>query len=489
MTAELHLAVRQRNRERAQWLMRAMRLMGLEALGHDQPAVGAAPNLPLLAARSGDRSAESDIGCRHHLNLDGPGLPLPDRMDGLAPPVCLGLASVEHERRPVPNDPSLITPMYSFPCAQVSICLIDPVLSVVQMPTLGVYHGLDELPSGCRWLFDTHLHQDFALCMEWFRNMIANGLSPRTEAWFGVLSEGTTPVGVLPLQRQGKELRSLTNCYTCYYTPLISPIPPLVNVARGLGRELGRICGGQSSVRLDALPANWSGLDSFIEGVQAGGLLVRRFDHFGNWYERIGGRSWEDYLASRSGGLRELLRRKRRQAARHGQIAFEIIDAEGDLPRGITAYEAVYSRSWKPTEPFPSFNAGLIREAARLGVLRLGICWHGKDPIAAQLWIAVHGSATVMKLAHDQAYDMLSPGTLLTAEMIKMLVEEGIEEIDFGRGDDHYKSLWVKQRRQRIGLLLLNPRRFRGLASLARHDCGRLIKVVRRRIGENSGAT
>src|SRR5271169_2037716 len=50
MTAELHLAVRQRNRERVQWLMRAMRLMGLEALGHNQPAVGAAPNLPLPAA-------------------------------------------------------------------------------------------------------------------------------------------------------------------------------------------------------------------------------------------------------------------------------------------------------------------------------------------------------------------------------------------------------------------------------------------------------
>jgi CelD/BcsL family acetyltransferase involved in cellulose biosynthesis len=85
-----------------------------------------------------------------------------------------------------------------------------------------------------------------------------------------------------------------------------------------------------------------------------------------------------------------------------------------------------------------------------------------------------------MKLAHDSAHDALSPGTLLTARMIEELIADGVEAIDFGRGDDPYKQLWATERRQRIGLMLINPRRVRGLAALARHDAGVALRPLRR---------
>jgi CelD/BcsL family acetyltransferase involved in cellulose biosynthesis len=239
-------------------------------------------------------------------------------------------------------------------------------------------------------------------------------------------------------------------------------------------------------VRIEALPLEWPAIDAFIAGIGEAGLLVRRFAMFGNWHEAVAGRSWPEYLADRAGSLRELIRRKSRRAARTGQIEFETVRDPGELFRAIAAYETVYSRSWKPPEPCPRFNPGLMREAAAIGALRVGIGWLRGTPVAVQLWIVANRYATVMKLAHDEAHRAHSPGTLLTARMVEELIGEGVETIDFGRGDDPYKRLWARERRQRIGLLLLNPRRVRGLVALARHDAGRAFRPLRSRAPQES---
>ena len=85
-----------------------------------------------------------------------------------------------------------------------------------------------------------------------------------------------------------------------------------------------------------------------------------------------------------------------------------------------------------------------------------------------------------MKLAHDEDQKSLSPGTLLTAHMIKQLIKEGIDEIDFGRGDDPYKRLWAGYSRERIGLFVANPRTIHGLVTLVAHDLGRATVRLRR---------
>jgi CelD/BcsL family acetyltransferase involved in cellulose biosynthesis len=89
--------------------------------------------------------------------------------------------------------------------------------------------------------------------------------------------------------------------------------------------------------------------------------------------------------------------------------------------------------------------------------------------------------ATVLKLAHDEALKAVSPGTVLTALILRRLLdEEHVAEIDFGRGDDPYKAGWAGVRRQRIGLVLANPRHPRGIAFLGRHAMGRARAMLRR---------
>ena len=81
----------------------------------------------------------------------------------------------------------------------------------------------------------------------------------------------------------------------------------------------------------------------------------------------------------------------------------------------------------------------------------------------------------MLKLAHDEAFKAHSPGTVLTALMLRHLLDqEHVAAIDFGRGDDAYKQGWATQRRQRIGLLLVNPWRPAGAATLLRHIAGRV---------------
>jgi len=315
----------------------------------------------------------------------------------------------------------------------------------------------------------------------WWRTVIAFAMPQHTQPCFLLARSNDTPAALFALRRpaSGSALASLTTPYTCEYTPLLEAgLPAAAQVE--VFAAFARFCRGWATTRLDALPEDWPGLPGCVDGARAAGLAVVRFAHFGNWREDVRGLDWPGYLARRPGALRETIRRKLRRAAQRQDATFTIVTHPADLEAGIEAFEQVYARSWKDPEPFPRFNAGLMRETAAAGLLRLGIWRIGATPVAAQLWILELGTATVLKLAHDEAYHADSPGTVLTALMLRTLLDGAqVEAIDFGRGDDAYKQGWVSQRRQRIGLVLVNPRRPEGLWFLARHKLGQARKAWR----------
>jgi CelD/BcsL family acetyltransferase involved in cellulose biosynthesis len=165
--------------------------------------------------------------------------------------------------------------------------------------------------------------------------------------------------------------------------------------------------------------------------------------------------------------------------------------AGGDgLAAGIAAYDHVYARSWKEEEPFPGFGPALLRAAAAAGVLRLGVLRRAGVAVAAQYWTVTGGTATLHKLAHDEAARSLSPGTVLTALMVRHLLEhDHVGELDFGRGDDGYKAGWTGARRQRIGVLLCPPWHSAGAAALARHLLGQGLARARKALDSKTVGT
>ncbi len=335
---------------------------------------------------------------------------------------------------------------------------------------LAIFDSVDALPPDCRAL----LRPDPLAGPAWYRTVAAYALPPQTRPCFVVLTQDRRPCAVVPLARRdaGHELGGLGTPYTCTYQPaLTDPGDPALALA--VGHALGRFCRSWATVRIDAVPAEWPELLPFIAGLRRAGLAVQRFQHFGNWHEPVAGRSWAAYLADRPGELRTTVRRKFKRAEQEARL--EVVRDGPRLEPAIAAFQAVYEASWKQPEPFPQFNPALMRAASAIGALRLAVLWVGERPAAVQFWVLADGCATVLKLAHDEAFKPFSPGTVLTAMTIRAMLDgEGAATLDFGRGDDPYKALWTTRRRERIGLLLMNPWRPRGALALAGAFAGRL---------------
>lgn len=309
--------------------------------------------------------------------------------------------------------------------------------------------------------------------LAWWRCVLAAGMPPGAAPLLLLAREGGRPAGLLPLRQGPDGLAGLVTPYTCLFQPVVAPDAD----PAALGRAWGRACAGPV-LRLDALDPDWAGWPPVLAGFREAKFRAAWYDAFGNWRAEAG-QGWEVYLAARPGALRETIRRKLRAAERDASCAFSLARRPEAVGSAFAAYEAVHRRSWKIPEPFEKFGAAFVAEAAAAGVLRLGVLWRDGAPLAAQYWTVEGRVARVEKLAHDEAAKTFSPGTVLTAWMIRGLLAEGVTVLDFGRGDDPYKRLWAETRRQFRGLVLARPFTPGGAAALLRQQFGALRRRLR----------
>ena len=334
------------------------------------------------------------------------------------------------------------------------------------------FESLDALPEDAALLFSAA--GQFFSTQAWWDAVLAHAIPPGAVPRLLLVRIGGQAAALFPMLFDGG-FRALTTPYTCLFEPLIAAE---AEERTAIFTAFARYCRRFATTRLDALdPAIEADIAS---AARRAGLAVARFDHFGNWHEDVTDLDWTAWLARRPGALRETIRRRMKRAGGLEDARFQMFGQPDGLEAGVAAFETVYARSWKEPEPFPSFNPAQIRAAASLGLARLGVWWIGGVPAAAQFWIVEHGTAMVLKLAHDEAFKAHSPGTVLTAWMIRHMIEQDhVTALDFGRGDDPYKQGWVSDRRQRIGLLLINPFRPAGLIALVRHALGRIKARLR----------
>jgi hypothetical protein len=341
------------------------------------------------------------------------------------------------------------------------------------------------LPSDPAAIFVKRAQDSFFAQPAWYDLMARHGVAPGTEIRLYTHERPGSAIGFL-LQVAGagpeRRLASLVNAYGVEHGILSEPAADLDAGLAGIIAEILAERPRWDCLALAEFDPCEPGYGAVCRALRRAGLWVECVFNTGTWYEDTAGLDFTDYLAERPGQLRNTYHRKRRKLEGSGRLRREFLaDAHG-IEQAIRDYETVYAASWKPSEGFPSFIPALIRLAAELGALRLGIYSIDGVPAAAQFWIVWNGFAVIYKLAHDRRFDEFSLGTLLTMEMIeRVLTQDRPAEINFGRGDDPYKQLWLPRRRERWGVTAANPRTPRGMRLGLRREAA---KVYHRLSGE-----
>lgn len=348
-----------------------------------------------------------------------------------------------------------------------------------------VFGDLASLPGDVRQLMEDAGRQDPQQSLAWFDNFLRHvdlaGARPEFHVW---RHDGRAAV-VLPLllRADGQRVSALGNYYTTRWSPLMAAGTAAGPLATGLQQIIHTLLAARPQVhtlQLGPLQAASTEEAALRAALRASGCAVFDVHAFHNWQLPVK-TDWPTYLAARDGKLRTTLSRmSRRFTTRGGRL--ELLHGGARLDMAIAAYETVYAASWKQPEPHAHFMPGLIRSTAASGQLRMAVAWLGEQPVAAQVWMVAGGRADIYKLAHDERHKETSPGTLLTALLMRHVFEvDHVQVVDYLSGDDSYKRLWMSTVHERRTLLAHRLSSAQGLVRAAREGALRAVKSVLRR--------
>jgi CelD/BcsL family acetyltransferase involved in cellulose biosynthesis len=342
---------------------------------------------------------------------------------------------------------------------------------------VSILHALENLPPEAAARFASDALASPFHGATWFAILAESCATARHRPFLVASQDGGL---IAPLaerrDRSGRHLESWTNFYSCDFTPLAGHLPPGAQAAR-LAAALAATRPRIDTLHLQTMRADDGTADLLAAALRRHGWWTQAYTQFGNWYERVSGIGYEAYLARRDGRLRATIERRTRRFLARSGATLALATTPAELEPAIAAYEDVHRRSWKDAEPFPRFIGAFVRRMAAAGCVRMGVAALDGQPVAAQIWLVWQRRATIAKLAHDEALRDLSPGTVLTAWMIRAALDaQAVDEIDFGRGDDPYKRHWLECRRPIGALMAGNLATLRGTAAALRHLTPALVR-------------
>lgn len=359
------------------------------------------------------------------------------------------------------------------------------------MYTIQHYPSFAELPKDCAWLQDC----GFFYRPQWFE-ILQRSLFAETDI-LRIYTVADTASGhtllLAPLRHTlldsaatgADTLAALSHPENFAETPLL--FHPAATDRQALlavlFRHLQTNPGGTANRRCDALRlwplAEGSELEqSLMSALQQAGFRCQRYANSYNRYEATAGLDYTDYFAARSANLRYSVRRRQRALEKTGQLSLELYTTPDQLQQILADYIAVSMNSWKrPETMFNKEIQDMMRLAAELGCLRLGLLRLGAQAAAVQFWLVDRGIAHCVRLAYREEYKHLAVGVVLTNFMITQALDrDRAASIDFGFGVEDYKGGWMKQARDYYGVMAFNPATAAGNYHAARNIVGQRLK-------------
>jgi CelD/BcsL family acetyltransferase involved in cellulose biosynthesis len=158
----------------------------------------------------------------------------------------------------------------------------------------------------------------------------------------------------------------------------------------------------------------------------------------------IDGRSWDEFLASKSKNFRDQVRRRERKLAKSHELSFRLSDA-GRLDEDMSTLLRLHAARWEDAsaafEPeLEAFHRDFAAVALERGWLRLWLCEVDGAPVAAWYGLRYADSESFYQSGRDPAWDEHSVGFVLLAHSIRSAFEDGLGEYRFLRGGDAYKG-------------------------------------------------
>lgn len=351
----------------------------------------------------------------------------------------------------------------------------------------------DELATAFRQagpIIDDRRSKDLFQTWGWFENLDRHGLDStrrRVVAVVDLPSEGRA--FALPLMvsgandgaRLGAQTQALANYYTSLYGPIGDEALCTAEALQALLQALRREGLPMGVFDLHPLDLDAPFATAARAALESEGFIVDSYFCFGNWHRPcrgVGFAAFAEMLPSRQ---RNTIKRARKKLDAAGRCEITVHTSPGPiLEEAITDFVRIYNSSWKEPEPFPEFVPGLCRMAAAAGWLRLGVLRLDDKPAAAQLWLVRDGHALIYKLAYDEAFGHLSPGSVLSAEMFRHVLDnDRVDDVDYLTGDDAYKRDWMSNRRERQGLVAYRPTSLSGVIGALRHFGAKWVRSHR----------
>ena len=298
--------------------------------------------------------------------------------------------------------------------------------------------------------------------------------------WFALLAE-TRPSAVfrraeagnkrasMALNRTNGGFEALRNWYAFTWRPDVGAGSEsdalLIQLARDLKREAPR-------VTLAPLPDEDGSASRLARAFRAAGWEVALEQCDENHVLRVDGRSFAEYWATRPGKMRTTYKRKAKK------VDVEILE---HFDASIwQEYEKIYAESWKPSEDEPDILRRFAEAEGTAGRIRLGIARADGVSVAAQFWTVDNSVAYIHKLAHLESAKPISPGTTLTAELFRYVIDsDQVSLVDFGTGSDAYKADWMEEVRPRYRLDALDPAQPAAWMPLAKRQIRSILASVR----------
>lgn len=186
--------------------------------------------------------------------------------------------------------------------------------------------------------------------------------------------------------------------------------------------------------------------------------------------------TFDDYLKKRSGKFRNYLERMKKKITAAGGIKFYKVEDFNSINDAYRALLEVEKKSWKhehgtaisSIKRQEEFYKELCISTYGAGWLHLLFLYLNNKPIAYNMGLLKDNKYYYIKTSFDNDLRRFSPSTLLRAELIKGLINDGIRYFDFPGEPYEWERQWTEELQRHKSLEIYNNTLKGGLCSIYR---------------------